>query len=273
MQLDRDAAAGMDERRFMATSSAALLLDILSDPVARMPGFGLETPLDFSFRAAAKTGTSRHYTDNWAIATTASFTVAVWVGNFSGRPMQAVSGISGAGPLLHRAVLETARRYSPGQLIDADGAGLIAMPVCILSGMRATRDCPSLIEWFAPGTEPNEFDSWQRGGHITLPSEYAEWTASHERLASIALADHDRSKSRRPAYRILSPLDGDRYAQPIGVEWRYVSIPLVAAGDGARWSVDGRALDGKRWRADQGEHVIHAHWPTGAHDSVRVIVE
>jgi penicillin-binding protein 1C len=273
VQLDHDTATGMDERRFMSTSSAALLLDILSDPVARMPGFGLETPLDFSFRAAAKTGTSRHYTDNWAIATTASFTVAVWVGNFSGRPMQAVSGITGAGPLLHRAVLATARRYPPGQLIDADGAGLIAAPVCILSGMRATHDCPSMIEWFAPGSEPNELDTWQSGGHITLPSEYAEWTASNEQRASIAIADHDRSQPRSPVYRILSPLDGDRYEQPIGVDARYVSIPLVAAGDSARWSVDGRRLESKRWRAGKGEHVIHARWPTGAHDSVRVVVE
>lgn len=273
MQLDRDPVAGREERRFMSTSSAALLLDILSDPVARMPGFGLETPLDFAFRAAAKTGTSRHYTDNWAIATTAAFTVAVWVGNFSGRPMQAVSGISGAGPLLQRAVLATARRYPPGQLIDADGAGLVAAPVCILSGMRATRHCPSLIEWFAPGTEPSEPDTWQSGGQTRLPAEYAEWTASHERLAHFALADQARMMPRMSAHRILSPLDGDHYEQPKGVEWRYVSVPLVAVGDSARWTVDGRPIAGQRWRAEQGEHVIHAHWPTGAHDSVRVVVK
>ena len=96
---------------------AALALDILSDPVARIPAFGLRTPFDWPFRAAAKTGTSRHYTDNWAVATTGRFTVAVWVGNFSGQPMQGVSGVTGAGPLLHRAVLVTAQRYAPGDLI------------------------------------------------------------------------------------------------------------------------------------------------------------
>jgi penicillin-binding protein 1C len=116
-----------------------LVLDILSDPVARIGGFGSETPLDFPFRAAAKTGTSRHYTDNWAVAVTARFTVAVWVGNFSGRPMQKVSGITGAGPLLQRAVLETARRFSPGDLVDPERAGLVATPVCILSGSLVGR--------------------------------------------------------------------------------------------------------------------------------------
>ena len=99
-----------EAREFMSPRAAALVVDILSDPVARIPSFGVETPLDFPFRAAAKTGTSRHFTDNWAVATTANFTVAVWVGNFNGRPMQGVGGITGAGPLLHRAVLLTARR-------------------------------------------------------------------------------------------------------------------------------------------------------------------
>jgi hypothetical protein len=42
----------------------------LSDPVARIPGFGPVTPLEFPFPAAAKTGTSRHFTDNWAVAVT-----------------------------------------------------------------------------------------------------------------------------------------------------------------------------------------------------------
>ena len=47
---------------------------------ARAPGFGNETPFDFPFPAAAKTGTSRHFTDNWAVGVTRGFTVAVWVG-------------------------------------------------------------------------------------------------------------------------------------------------------------------------------------------------
>lgn len=56
--------------------------------------------------------------DNWAVGATGRFTVAVWVGNFNGRPMDGVSGVSGAGPLLHRAVLATGRRYPAGSLPD-----------------------------------------------------------------------------------------------------------------------------------------------------------
>jgi penicillin-binding protein 1C len=257
----------------MNATSAALVLDILSDPIARMPGFGSETSLDFPFRAAAKTGTSRHYTDNWAVATTERFTVAVWVGNFSGRPMQKVSGITGAGPLLQRSVLEVAKRYNPGQLMDAERAGLVAMPVCMLSGMRATKDCPSMIEWFTPGTEPLQEDTWQRGGRIALPSEYGEWSAAGARdAATIEVA---QGPSKTGSRRILSPLDGDIYEKPPGVEARYATVPLVASAshEMISWTVDGKPIERNRWQISTGPHVIVARWQGGARDSVRVRVE
>ena len=264
-----DASAAM-EKRFMNATSAALVLDILSDPIARIGGFGTETPLDFPFRAASKTGTSRHYTDNWAVTTTANFTVAVWVGNFSGRPMQRVSGITGAGPLLQRSVLEVAKRYPPGQLVSPEGAGLIAMPVCILSGMRATPMCPSTIEWFAPGTEPEQPDTWQADGRTVLPAEYAEWSARSDRNDEIVLAtSHTESRQR-----ILSPRDGDEYIKPPGMDARYATIPLVASNSqDVRWYVDGQPVSGTRLQAHQGRHTIHARWPGGAQDSVSILVQ
>src|SRR5437667_439411 len=49
------------DRRFISAGSAALVLDILSDPTARIPGFGVEAPFDFPFPAAVKTGTTHHF--------------------------------------------------------------------------------------------------------------------------------------------------------------------------------------------------------------------
>lgn len=281
------ALESFDERRFMSVGAAALVLDILSDPVARIPGFGTASALDLPFPTAAKTGTSRHFTDNWAVATTANFTIAVWVGNFSGRPMQGVSGITGAGPLLHRAALLTARRYPPGRLPTPDMAGAVPAQVCILSGLRATPECPSMTEWFLPGTEPTREDDWQRGGQTVLPPEYAEWAAgwADGRLAAAGLAepvDGGRAEagaergSPDVAYRILSPLDGDVYEWPVGVDPRYATIPLAAVGpapdEPVRWSVNGRPLEGARWRLEPGTHVIRAEWSGGWADSVRVTV-
>lgn len=268
-----DAQKSSHEVRFMSSHAAALILEILTDPIARIPGFGAATPLDFPFPAAAKTGTSRHFTDNWAVATTANFTVAVWVGNFSGRPMQGVSGITGAGPLLHRAVLETAQRYAPGYLVRPDEAGLVASNVCILSGMRATPGCPAMLEWFTPGTEPIAHDDWQRDGRTVLPPEFAEWAAQKNTRLTFAGNTSD-ADGQHAAERILSPLDGDRYQRPVGVDARYATIPLVAgAADDVRWTVDGRALTAPRWQLTTGTHVITATWPSGAKDSVRVVVE
>src|SRR5439155_6519298 len=140
-------------RRVVSPMSSAIVLDILADASARIPGFGLSTPFDFPFPVAVKTGTSRHFTDNWAVGTTGGFTVAVWVGNFSGRPMDDVSGVTGAGPLLHRAIMLTAESYAPGALPSPASAGAVPVTICRLSGLRATPACPAMVEWFLPGTE------------------------------------------------------------------------------------------------------------------------
>jgi penicillin-binding protein 1C len=273
-----NAVQAHDGRRFASAGATALVLDILSDPVARIPGFGVETTLEFPFPVAAKTGTSRHFTDNWAVASTAGFTVAVWVGNFSGQPMRGVSGITGAGPLLHRAVLEIARRYAPGHLPTPDMLGAIATPICILSGMRATPECPSMVEWFLPGTEPTAADDWQRGGVTVLPPEYAEWVAAGDRRKVVTggeLSSGSEGAGQDVAYRIISPQDGDRYERPAGVEAKYATLPLTAvgaAGEAVRWYVDGRPLDSARWPLEQGVHLLRAVWASGRADSVRIVV-
>jgi penicillin-binding protein 1C len=296
-------AAAEEGRRFLSAGAAALVLDILSDPVARIPGFGVETPLDFPFPAAAKTGTSRHFTDNWAVAVTGGFTVAVWVGDFTGRPMRGVSGISGAGPLLYRAVLRVARRYPPGHLPAPEGVGATAVPVCLVSGLRAANGCPSTVEWFLPGTEPTRDDDWHRDGRVVLPAEYTEWLAMggeaavvvDDQVAADAAAAPDgvglpapggaayavagraaggQTGARAPsARRILSPADGDVYELPVGVDPRYATIPLLAAGqEPVRWFVDGVPHAGARWRLVPGAHTIRAEWASGARDSVRIVV-
>ena len=278
----------LSDRRFMSLQAAALVIDILADPVARIPSFGVETPLDFPFRAAAKTGTSRHFTDNWAVATTATFTVAVWVGNFNGRPMQGVGGITGAGPLLHRAVLLTARRYPPGDLPEPAPAGLVAARVCRLSGLLATPDCPALDEWFLPGTAPTRTCDWHQGGRIAWPAEYIEWATSVGQSdgrtvglsaptgQTVRLSDRPTLPTPAP-FRILSPQDGDRYTLPVGVDPRYATLALRAAGgpgSGAsvRWFVDGRPVAGERWTLAPGRHAIRAETVRGERDEVRIDV-
>ncbi len=263
------------EQRVASAPAAALVLDMLADPAARIPGFGISTPFDFAFPAAVKTGTSRHFTDNWAVATTGGFTVAVWVGNFSGQPMQGVSGVSGAGPLLQRAVLASAARYDPGVLPTPAEAGAVPVRICPLSGMRATPRCGYTVEWFIPGTEPAHDCDWHRDGGIVLPPEYAEWSQqTHSRLR-IADALADSIVDQR--FRIVSPLDGDVYQVPPDVDTRYASVSLIAVGgagpERVSWFVNGRPVRGSRFRLTPGQHTIIARSSRGERDEVRVTVE
>ena len=278
-----------DGRRVISPMSSALVLDILNDPAARIPGFGVSTPFDFPFPVAVKTGTSRHFTDNWAVGTTRGFTVAVWAGNFNGHTMQGVSGVTGAGPLLHRAVMLTAKHVQPGAFTTPAEAGAVSAPVCRLSGLRATPSCTQLSEWFAPGTVPTRVDDWERDGQVTLPIEYAEWargglTSVAERpiagARTMSLLGHprpaDSSDTRSARFRLVSPLDGDRYAIPTGVEARYATISLRAAGRGAgrvRWSIDGRPYESERWPLAIGTHVVTATAGNGDVAQARITVE
>lgn len=264
-------------RRVMTEASAALVLDILSDPVARIPGFGLTTPFDLPFPVAAKTGTSRHFTDNWAVGTTGNFTVAVWVGDFSGRPMDRVSGITGAGPLLHRIVMLTAQRYAPGSLPTPEETGSVAVTICALSGERAGANCPHQVEWFSRGTEPSGFCRWHRNGSVLLPALYREWAeqAGVSRHAPLVAhpADDD---STGGAFRITSPSAGDRFSVPPGVDRQYATIALRTAGGSEtgriRWAINGRPVTTARWPLQPGRFTITATAMTGEMDSVHIEV-
>jgi penicillin-binding protein 1C len=296
-------AVSAESHRVVSPVASAIVLDILRDPSARIPGFGTSTPFDFPFPVAVKTGTSRHFTDNWAVGATQGFTVAVWAGNFSGRPMQGVSGVTGAGPLLHRVVMVVSRRIPPGSLTTPAEAGAVGVPVCRLSGMLATPACAQLTEWFARGSAPMRADDWERDGHVTLPDEYAEWarhglqpalegvtlamaSAGTQLIPSPAAAPDEPRAHRAAAtaatepraarFAIMSPLDGDRYAVPSGVEAQYATIALQARGMGAhavRWLVDGKAFHGGRWTLSPGAHVFRAISQRGDTAEARIAVE
>jgi penicillin-binding protein 1C len=264
----RQAAEG---RRFISAGSAALVLDILADPVARIPGFGIDTPFDFPFQAAVKTGTSHLFTDNWAVGVTGEFTVAVWVGNFDGQPMHGVGGITGAGPLLHRAMLVTARYHQPGTIQKLESIGAQRVRVCALSGLRETAGCPAVDEWFLAGTAPLRECDWHRDGQVVWPAEYVEWAAQTGRAETPTTVDRPRPPSAA-AFEIVSPRSGDRYQIPTGIDRRYATIAFRAAGANAaavRWFLDGRPIATTRWSLVPGQHVLHAVAPSGERDEVR----
>jgi membrane peptidoglycan carboxypeptidase len=179
---------------------AYLISHILSDEQARTPAFGEGSVLRLSCPdeqcrgsrpAAAKTGTTTDWRDNWTVgytpaasagsaqvasagsaqvASTGSargasagspqgLTVGVWVGNADNRPMERVSGVSGAGPIWHD-FMELVLLDRPAVAFQRP-PGIVEVEICSLSGLLPTPYCPhTRTELFIAGTEPKLYDNW-----------------------------------------------------------------------------------------------------------------
>ncbi|HEX9901231.1 MAG TPA: penicillin-binding protein 1C [Acidobacteriota bacterium] len=152
----REAEGPRLEARVFSPQVAFLITDILSDRDARIPSFGYLSPLNLPFPAAAKTGTSKDYRDNWTVGYTPRHTVGVWVGNFDGRPMQGVSGVTGCGPLFHDIMLLLEAQGPASEFTEPPG--LVRKEICPSSGLIPTDLCPGRMEEvYLSGTEPKKY--------------------------------------------------------------------------------------------------------------------
>lgn len=144
---------------------AWLVNDMLSDDAARELSFGRNSLLRLDRTAAAKTGTTNNFRDNWTVGYTPELVTGVWIGNVNQTPMVNVTGITGAGPVWHqfmRSVL-TGRPDLPFNQPD----GISQIEICTLSGNLPSADCPyTRLEWFLNGTEPSQEDWFYRNVRI-----------------------------------------------------------------------------------------------------------
>jgi len=112
---------------------------ILSDRGFRALTFGWDSVLATPYSSAVKTGTSKDMRDNWCIGYSQEFTVGVWVGNSSGKPMWQVSGVSGAAPIWRKLMDHLSRGYAAApflvgtrpsdKIFDPGSFGRILYPV------------------------------------------------------------------------------------------------------------------------------------------------
>jgi penicillin-binding protein 1C len=205
---------------------AYLITDILSDNNARQPSFGFNSPMQIGRPAAAKTGTTTDFRDNWIVGYTPSLVVGVWVGNADNTPMREVSGISGAGPIYH-AFMRNVLNQTPKEAFSVP-EGIISLEVCVPSGLLPTPACPlTRVERFIAGTQPTEYDNLyqtfainRRTGaladdttapedviertYLVLPQEAREWGLRN----GLALPPEDaliRLPDAEKPLRLLSP--------------------------------------------------------------------
>jgi len=86
--------------------------------------------------AAAKTGTSNEFRDNWTVGYTTDYVMGVWAGNNDNSPMINVTGVDGAAPIWHDSLLlaEQGRPISD----FANPGGLVKKNVTYPEGITTT---------------------------------------------------------------------------------------------------------------------------------------
>ena len=132
-----------------------LLVDVLSDNVARLAAFGYNNSLELPDErpVAAKTGTTNNYWDAWTVGFTPQLVTGVWVGNADNTPMNRVAGANGAAPIWNK-IMATALEGQPFEQFLRP-PGLKDVIVCSVSGKLPTEHCPHQVrEVFIEGNEP-----------------------------------------------------------------------------------------------------------------------
>jgi penicillin-binding protein 1C len=172
------------DRHVFSPQTSWLVMDMLSDPEARRPGFGMELPFDLPFRIAAKTGTARGFADTWAVGATREAIVGAWAGTFDGSPMQGIVGMDAAAPLVRDAMLAVSAEAGRPLTLPARPAGIDDVEVCADTGMPADDHCPRIADHVAHGYVPRDPGiTRDERGALHYPSRADGWLRRTGRLA------------------------------------------------------------------------------------------
>ncbi len=146
------------------SAHAYLISSILSDSAARAPMFGYNSILNLPFPAAAKTGTTNDFRDNWTMGYTPDLVVGVWVGNADYTPMINTTGVEGAAPIWAEIMQAGINRYKGGNSTPfARPSDVVDYTICSVSGAQPSEYCPTYkTEVFASDQPPlpKDQDLW-----------------------------------------------------------------------------------------------------------------
>jgi len=269
---------------------AYIISDILSDRTARIPSFGANSALNIGRPAAAKTGTTTDFHDNWVMGYTPNLVAGVWVGNADNTSMVDVTGLSGAGPIWHdfmRAVLN-----GQPELDFIEPEGIVTIEICSLSGLLPTQACDrTRNELFIAGTVPTQEDNFYQSFEIdrqtglladentpstqiveqvfiVLPQEARDWAIRNgirQPPAGAILQTNEDAQGVRllepdpfTIFEVspLTPIDTQRIRLTVGVPVNTESVTYVLDGDEL-----GRANESPWvlwWTLDIGNHELVA---------------
>lgn len=127
-------------RQLMHPASAYLLLEMLKE-VKRPEGEYYWEQYNNQRPVAWKTGTSYGQRDGWAVGTNPSWTIGVWVGNFTGEGNPNLTGGRCAGPLLFDC-FNALPALTPERWFRTDPEQFTTCRICRDTGFLAGPDCP-----------------------------------------------------------------------------------------------------------------------------------
>ena len=257
--------------RVADAGDAYLIADMLSDNEARSLAFGAESSLRFDFPVACKTGTSSDFRDNWAFGYAPEFTVGVWIGNADSSPMQNVSGVTGAAPILHDVFDHLHQHY--GTTWYAEPTNILECWINPITGKRLREPAPlwtsgviqeKFIANHLPAIEsPKDYELVSGSTcAVRLGSEYRDWFATGDN----GLGDRAVLSETTDSLRILFPPPGTTlYLDPDLPEQGRRLLLRVAGPDHLEWRSDSLNLarEGNREMAllTQGHHTITVRDP------------
>ena len=267
-----------DSRQILESRLAYLITNIISDRRARIPGFGTPNALELANErpAAAKTGTTNNFTDNWTVGYTPQIVVGVWQGNKDADDfMINTPGSRGASYIWH-AVMEYALKDEP-IIPFTRPEGLVEIGVCAASGMKPNGHCPTRTELMIPGTEPTEVDTLhqvflvnretgklatiytppelvEERVYMVLPPEAQDWINGlpEERKVDIPPTEYDTVYGPNQAQAEVSVISPTAYSYVGGV------FPIVGNARGGNFAffrlVFGKGLNPTEWQQIGPDH-------------------
>ncbi len=268
-------------RQVFSPEAAYLTADILADNAARAAAFGLDSHLHFDFPVACKTGTSSDYRDNWALGFTPEFCVGVWVGNPNGKPMREITGVTGAGPILHQLFNHLHERFgtswfsSPPRVLTfavdplTGRQPLATVLTTVPSPASGAPVRPQAMEKGIALPEPARPADYDASGRVRLSAEYSPWIRSNQNPLGPLLCEASSEtlptplRLTRPAPGTLYYLDPDL---PNESQWIPIDSPDAAGNPGQlQWDCPTATLEptplGARCRLQPGTHTINVRDP------------
>ena len=153
--------------RALGADVSFLVSSMLSDKAARYHEFSPGNYLELDRPAAAKTGTTDSFRDNWTVGYTPYLATGVWAGNSNNVTMtQNTIGITGAAPIWHDVMELASQKYNFPPDDFAVPANVHKGVVSATTGLAPRAGEATVSDWFIDGTLPTTSGS---GGYYTPP--------------------------------------------------------------------------------------------------------